>query len=94
MMKYLLTILTLIFTSSVKGQVRDTIPMRITFINESGAIRTIKGFGILVSDTAMNRARNVPEIDSLPHYVFPVAFLNARKKPVTNKIINFEPILK
>lgn len=94
MMKYLLTILTLILTSSSKGQVRDTVPMRVTFMNATGSIRTIQGFGILVSDTAMNRVHNVPEIDSLPHYVLPVAFLNARKKPVTNKIINFDYILK
>ncbi len=89
-MKLIITILILISTA----RAQDTLPMRIWFKTSTGVIKTIYGFGVLKSDTAMNRIHNIPERDSLPHFVFPAAFLNSRKRPVTGIIINFDYLFK
>lgn len=104
----LLTILLLI-SATTKGQyivqtlddlrgigaaVQDTIPMKVTYRKPSGVIRTVSGYGVLVSDTNMNRLHDVPEVDSLPHYVKPGYFLDRRKRLITGEIIHFENIFK
>lgn len=89
-MKILLTILLL--TGIAYGQ--DTIPMKVTYRNQTGTIRTVVGYAILVKDTTMNRLHDNPGIDSLPHFVKPGMFLDRRKRLITGQIIHFENIFK
>lgn len=70
------------------------LPMRITVITNTGVKKEITGYGVMQYDTAMNRLYNNPVSDSLPHFVQPVAFLNARKKPIKGSVVLFSYIIK
>jgi len=72
----------------------QTLPARILLKTPAGQLKTITGYAVMAPDTAMNRIHNIPYNDSIPHFIFPAAFLNARRKPVTGIVINFDYILK
>lgn len=89
-MKYIVTILLLFGVAYAQ----DTIPMKVTFKNSAGVIRTVAGYAVLVPDSTMNRLHNNPGLDSLPHFVTPGRFLDRRKRLITGEIIHFENIFK
>lgn len=108
-MKYLITILLLVSTAKAQiivvqtlddmrnigaENIRDTVPMRIMFKTATGIIRTVTGYGVLAPDSAMNRLHDVPNGGMLPHYIAPVAFLNAKKRPIAGVVINFDYLFK
>ena len=85
------TIIILLISFSCRAQ---TLPARILLKTPAGQLKTITGYAVMAPDTAMNRIHNIPYNDSIPHFIFPAAFLNARRKPVTGIVINFDYILK
>lgn len=89
-MKYIITILMLFGVA----QAQDTMPMRFTYKSPAGKIRTVAGYGILAPDTALNRMHNNPGVDSLPHAIMPVVFLDRRKRPVAGLVVSFDFIFK
>lgn len=89
-MKYLITILLLVSVAYAQ----DTIPMRITYKTPAGAVKKVNGWGVMVPDSTMNRLHNVPNGGLLPHYIMPVAFLNAKKRPIAGFVINFDYLFK
>lgn len=72
----------------------QTLPVRMLVKTPSGTLKTISGFAVMAPDTAMNRIHNITPADSIPHFVFPAAFLNARRKPVSGIVINFDYLFK
>lgn len=108
-MKYLITILLLVSTAKAQiivvqtlddlrniGAVEkpDTIPMRITYKTPAGAVKKVNGWGVMIPDSTMNRLHNVPNGGLLPHYIAPVAFLNAKRRPIAGFVINFDYLFK
>lgn len=74
--------------------IRDTIPMRITYKTPAGAVKKVNGWGVMIPDSALNRLHNAPNGGMLPHAIMPVAFLNSRKRPIAGFVINFDYLFK
>lgn len=74
--------------------IRDTIPMRITYKTPAGAVKKVNGWGVMIPDSTMNRLHDVPNGGLLPHYIMPSAFLNAKKRPISGFVINFDYLFK
>lgn len=90
----LISFLLIAAASNAQQNAPSLLPMRITVITSAGVKKEITGYGVMQYDTAMNRLHNNPISDSLPHFVQPVAFLNARKKTIKGSVVLFSYIIK
>lgn len=90
-MRITLTILLVFLLAVCRGQ--DLMPVRIKTI-KNGVERNFNGYAVMTYDTARNGKYYHSLSDSLPHYIVPTVFLNAKKRVVKDTVIFFNYIFK